>query len=322
MAAMNNGAVSREGGRLSVRTSIPRTALMACGSALLAAGSGAICAAWFVTLPEQAAEMSIALLIVARLFTLPILIVGLAGVVLFGYGLLFFLGRLLFFRRPVFEVGPDGILDRTSAVSAGFVPWEEVKVVMPGRFGYHNTRILTIRVKNTRRFLERQNPVKRFVMRVNREYFTGAAVNIPFVGLPISQQQVLAEIEPHLSPTDRRLLAEFRTDEGADGHTGRAADGDTDSGSTPARTVLRIAGAMALGIALFVLSMIYYAITAGLVGFGVAMTWNSIGPGRAAELAHPVAGVILSVLGIAWFIFFPRVVKKLTGREVISTPYS
>ncbi len=38
--------------------------------------------------------------------------------------------------------------------------------------------------------------------------------------------------------------------------------------------------------------------------------------------AHPIGGAILILLGIATFIFFPALVKKITGREVLSTPYS
>ncbi len=258
------------------------------------------------------------LLVLARLLTLPILIVALAGLLLFGYGVIFYLGRLLFFRRPVFEMGPEGFVDRTSAVGAGFVPWEEVESVVPGAFEAHpNMTILTIQVKNEEKLLERQNPVKRFIMRINRKYFTGAAINVSLVGLPISERRMLAEIKPHLNPTAQRLLAEFQPHEEAGGATG----GITDSGSTPARTALRITRAIRRGVVLFVLSMVYYMITAGLVGLGVAFTWNSLGPGQASELAHPVAGVILLLPGILWFIFFPRLIKKMTGREPISSPY-
>lgn len=93
------------------------------------------------------------------------------------------------------------------------------------------------------------------------------------------------------------------------------------SRGTPARTALRIAGSVARWIAVAVLSVFYYATSAGLLGFGVACTWNGVGPGNASELAYPVAGVIMLITGIIVFVFFPRIVKKLTGREILSSPY-
>jgi membrane protein implicated in regulation of membrane protease activity len=92
--------------------------------------------------------------------------------------------------------------------------------------------------------------------------------------------------------------------------------------STPAHPALRIAGSVARGIAVVVLSLVYYVTSAFLVGFGAACAWNGLGPGDSPYLDYPVTGVVMLVLGVSVFIFFPRVVKKLTGREVISTPYS
>lgn len=171
-----------------MKASIPRTVSMALGSVLLAAASGAICAAWLVTLPEQAAEMSPLLLVLTRLVTLPILLVLVAGLVLFGWGMVFFLGRLLFFWRPVFEIGPEGILDRASGMSVGFVPWEEVKDVRPATFQGQHT--VAIRIKNERKLLERQNPVKRLLIKINRRYFGAAPIHVPLNALAMSQEEL------------------------------------------------------------------------------------------------------------------------------------
>ncbi len=99
------------------------TALLTLGSAVLAAGSGAICVAWLVTLPGQVAESSLALVVFARLLTLPVFIVSVVGVVMFGYGVIFCLGHLVFFRRPILELGPEGVINRSNILSPGFVSW-------------------------------------------------------------------------------------------------------------------------------------------------------------------------------------------------------
>lgn len=293
---------------------------MALGSALLAAGSGAMCVAWIVALPQQIAEApSFVWVVFARLLTLPILIICLAGVALFGYGLVFFLGRLIFFRRPLLEVGPEGLLDRASAVGVGFLPWEEVR---DARFGYFGgQRMMSIVVENERELMGRQNFAKRLVMRLNRRYFTGTMVNIPLNVLAIPEEELLAEIKPHLSLPAQRHLDKLQQGVGSAGPEGGVVRGARSSTSTSTPPALRIAGSVVRGIALFVLSMAYYVTGAMLLVGGAAFAWNSLGPGRASGLAHPVAGVILLVVGVVWFIFFPRLIKKLTGREPISGPY-
>lgn len=289
---------------------------MVLGSALLFFGAGAICVAWFVTLPGQAEEMSLVGLVIARLATLPIFLVCLAGVLLFGWGLIFFLVRLLFFWRPIFEIGPEGILDRASGISVGFVPWVEVKKVRPAK--YHGQRFIMVWVKNERELLERQNPLKRLLIRINRKYFGSGPIQVPLNALAIPEEELAAEIMGYL---DQQVEGEFRPGARA-GRPGGEMANRRRPGKAPAHPALRIAGSVARGIALVVLSLVYYIITAGLVGFGGAFAWNGLGPGRSSFFDHPVAGVIMLVSGILFFIFFPRVVKKLTGHEVISTPYS
>jgi len=316
---MSSRVASREGGKLSVRTSIPRTALMALGSALLTAAAGALCATWFVTLPEQAAGMSLVLLVVTRLATLPIFVVCLVGVLLFGWGSIFFLGRLLFFRRPVFEVGPEGILDRASAVGVGFVPWEDVKDVRPAVF--HGQRSIAIRVRSERELLERQNPVKRLLIGINRRYFGSAPIHVPLNALAVPEEELAAEITRYLSlrgEADKK----FRSGVRAGRPKGGMANRRRLPRSTPAHPALRIAGSVARGIAVVVLSLVYYVISAGLIFPGVALLWNGLSPGVGnPDLEHPVTGAILLVVGVLTFVFFPRLVKRLTGREVISGPY-
>ncbi len=76
-------------------------------------------------------------------------------------------------------------------------------------------------------------------------------------------------------------------------------------------------------IAVAVLSIIYYTTSSMLVLFGGLLAWNGLSPGveRDPSLAHPVSGAVLVILGIVVFIFFPRVVKRIIGHEVLSSPY-
>jgi hypothetical protein len=326
---MGSGVVGREGGRLSVRTSIPRAAFVALGSALFVAAGGLLCGAGLyvpLSLLRDAwmlpfAGMSAFTLVVSVLVSCFYLLLGLASIVFFGPALIFSLGRLLFFRRPVLEVGPEGILDRASAVGVGFVRWEEVKDVRPAVF--HGQRFIAIRVRDEQTLLERQNLIKRLIMRLNRRYFTGTIANVPLLMLAIPEEELLAEIEPHLEDAARRRLAKFRERERAAASKREVARGATRSGGGEAHRVLRIAKEVVRWIAVVVLSLIYYATSGMLVLFGGLLAWNGLSPGveRDASQAHPVSGAILIIVGLLVFVFFPRLVKKLTGREVISSPF-
>ncbi len=321
MVAMGSGAVSREGGKLPIRASIPRTVLMVLGSALFVVAGGAICAMGLFGLLTKTAGMSYFGLAVVALVDSFYVLVGLAAIVFFGFTLLFALGRLLFFWRPIFEVGPEGILDRASAGSVGFVPWEEVKGVRPGTIS--GQRFLAIRVKDEQALLERQNLVKRFLMRLNRRYFTGAIVNVPLNALAIPEEELLAEIKPHLSPPTRRRLEEFQREAESARAKPRAKSEGTRGRRRPGSTTARIAVLIVRWIAVVVLSIFYYTVSSMLVLLGGLLAWNGLSPGmgRNPDAAHPVSGAILVLLGILVFIFFPRVVKRLTGREVLSGPY-
>ncbi len=91
------------------------------------------------------------------------------------------------------------------------------------------------------------------------------------------------------------------------------------------RAVEKLSGRTPPGVlrwlAVAALSLVYYATSGMLVVFGAACVWNGIGPGSAPALDYPVAGVVMLVSGIAVFVFFPRLVKRLTGRAVLSSPY-
>lgn len=71
-------------------------------------------------------------------------------------------------------------------------------------------------------------------------------------------------------------------------------------------------------VAVFVLTIFYYAGSGLLVLCGAAYAWNGIGPGDTPSLDHPVAGVIMLVSGVAVFVYFPRLIRRLTGRGELS----
>ena len=71
--------------------------------------------------------------------------------------------------------------------------------------------------------------------------------------------------------------------------------------------VRRVSGWIALGV----LSLLYYTATAMLLLFGYIVGWDNE-PGR------PLIGIAMIVAGVLAFIFMPRLVRRLTGREVLT----
>jgi hypothetical protein len=80
----------------------------------------------------------------------------------------------------------------------------------------------------------------------------------------------------------------------------------------------------ALWVVRFVLSGIYYVFGPMVLLGGIFFAWNGFGlPGSMPEMTHPaiaVVGMILVPLGILWFIFFPRLIERVTGRGPIDPP--
>ena len=182
------GDIGRGNGRLVVRPSIPTTLLGVLGSALFVAGGVYLCAGALVpgVFAEPPASSSSRIAVLAATA---------ADLVFFGFALAFLLGRLLRPRRPIFEVGPEGILDRASALPAGFVGWEEVEDARVGRFlGY---RYLGVRVTDARALLARQGPIKRRLMGISHR-IAGVPVAVPLGALAVREDVLLREIRRHL----------------------------------------------------------------------------------------------------------------------------
>jgi hypothetical protein len=67
--------------------------------------------------------------------------------------------------KPGLVLGPTGIVDHSSAVAAGFIPWSDVTGVEIFRFG--SQKMLVIRVADLEKYIARGNPLRRALNRAN-----------------------------------------------------------------------------------------------------------------------------------------------------------
>ena len=169
----------REDGKFVVWSSLLKMLFVAFASTFFVAIGGYLCAGFFVS--SFGPPFSQPLVLVVRM----------ADLLFFVFCLVFSLRRVLHFRQPIFEVSPEGVLDRASALGAGFVPWEEVREVEVRWLLAQ--RVLSVGVRDTRAFLARQSPPKRWLMGLNTR-IVGLPINVPLSALAVRADVLLGEI--------------------------------------------------------------------------------------------------------------------------------
>ncbi|HEX4603168.1 MAG TPA: STM3941 family protein [Candidatus Angelobacter sp.] len=122
---------------------------------------------------------------------LEVRLAGIAGMVFFGLCALYAAWRLIR-RTPALILNSSGIFENASALSAGFLRWDEIA-------GMHittikNQRSLSIEMKDVDSFLNRQSGIKGKILKMNVR-LVGTAVSIPASVLPISLEELIQKIQ-------------------------------------------------------------------------------------------------------------------------------
>ena len=115
----------------------------------------------------------------------------------FGFCGLYALFKL-FDAAPGFVIDAEGIVDNSSGISAGRIPWSDIQ-------GFHVTtvqgqRFLTVDVYDQDKYMRRGNVVKRLLVSANARYF-GGLIHISANALRINFDELLnvanAALEKH-----------------------------------------------------------------------------------------------------------------------------
>ena len=125
-----------------------------------------------------------------RRFNNPLFVhgIGAAAVIFFGLAGILFI-RKLFDKKPGLVFSRVGILDNSSAVSAGVIPWSEI--VGAELFQIHRQKLLVIKVKTPERYIEQGNPLKRALNRANHSMM-GSPIAVSSNALQIGFAQLVA----------------------------------------------------------------------------------------------------------------------------------
>jgi hypothetical protein len=137
---------------------------------------------WFMINPEK-------LLTTIFRSTTMIFFAGLAGVLFFGFvGL--FISKKLFDKSPGLVISNDGIVDNSSGVSAGFIPWSDIVEIKETKIV--NQKFINLVVKNPQDYINRQSSAfKRWAMNKNYTSF-GTAIGISANGLKYDYEDLKA----------------------------------------------------------------------------------------------------------------------------------
>jgi hypothetical protein len=116
---------------------------------------------------------------------------GAASVAFFGLILVTVVPKMLD-SRPGLVIGEEGILDNSSALSAGMIPWTEITGIKITSVKAQD--FLTILLANPDRFVERGGPIRRFARLANQRFY-GSPVHISAKTLAIGFDELVALVE-------------------------------------------------------------------------------------------------------------------------------
>lgn len=113
---------------------------------------------------------------------------GMAGAV-FGI-------RKTFDRKPGLVLSTAGLVDNSSGVAAGFIPWSEITGL--SLFQMHRQRMLIVHVADPEKYIARGNPLRRALNRANTG-MAGSPIAISSSALRIPFHELQREVESYLT---------------------------------------------------------------------------------------------------------------------------
>lgn len=121
-------------------------------------------------------------------------IVCLFGIFFFGAASLFFLSTIPRWKEPIIVINEDGLLDRSSALSAGMLFWDDIESIDKTHFFGQPT--LSIKLTDPDAYLSDVNTLKQIPMRINTRLI-GTPVAIAEGSIPIPLEELLTHIHQY-----------------------------------------------------------------------------------------------------------------------------
>ncbi len=152
---------------------------------------------WFLTAADDGSLAG------GRRFASPWMLQGLGAVTVLFFGGCAVYGMVkMFDRRPGLVLGPTGLVDNSSGVAAGFIPWSDLR-------GAHvleisGQKLLVVLVADPQKYVGRGNPLKRALNRANVK-MCGSPIVISSNALRIPFHELHAELTSRLARHTRPM---------------------------------------------------------------------------------------------------------------------
>lgn len=119
--------------------------------------------------------------------------IGIVTIVFFGLCALLLL-RKLFETSPGLILNAEGLIDNSSSISAGLIPWSEITGI--GEYKIHSQKFVSIFVTDPHKYADMGNALTRMTNRANIR-MCGTPINISANGLKIKYQELVELIEAY-----------------------------------------------------------------------------------------------------------------------------
>ena len=124
------------------------------------------------------------------------IIIGIIGVLFFGSCLVFIIKKILSNSTIEVIVDKEGITDNSSAISLGFMSWEDIEQISIAEF--NGDRYIQIHLKDEKKYLKKISMFKRIIVKLNKKMgFEVALISYNLTG--IVPEQFIQAVEEYLN---------------------------------------------------------------------------------------------------------------------------
>lgn len=151
---------------------------------------------WFLTLNTHEIEAS-------RKFNNPMLFCVLGIVLILFFGLVSLFGlKKLFDKSPGLVINYEGILDNSSGVSVGVIPWLEVSGI--GEYQVQKQKFISVLLYDPNKYVNKGSFLKRMANRANKK-MCGTPINISTNSLKICYEELLEVIQEYYKNSQKNF---------------------------------------------------------------------------------------------------------------------
>ncbi|MDE6469983.1 MAG: hypothetical protein K2L19_03055 [Eubacterium sp.] len=88
------------------------------------------------------------------------------GTIFMGYGAVYFAKRIKR-KKPILVVNDKGITDHTSAISVGFIPWDDIERIYIG--SQQGNKFIELQIKDEEKYLSNMSFIKKKTVMANKK---------------------------------------------------------------------------------------------------------------------------------------------------------